>query len=77
MTNPGREVLPASLGAHPGFVWPLADGLDKAAHVLEFGEPEPAPVRRLIDGLLRDARSRRRSSDRRLRLIPRCSPPMP
>src|SRR5215469_10088859 len=21
VTNPGREVLPASLGAHPGFVW--------------------------------------------------------
>jgi galactose mutarotase-like enzyme len=53
VTNPGREVLPASVGAHPGFVWPLVEGLDKTAHVLEFAEPEPAPVRRLDGGLLK------------------------
>jgi galactose mutarotase-like enzyme len=53
VTNPGREVLPASLGAHPGFAWPLTEGLEKAAHVLEFAEPETAPVRRLTNGLLR------------------------
>jgi galactose mutarotase-like enzyme len=52
VTNPGREVLPASLGAHPGFAWPLTEGVEKAAHVLEFAEPETAPVRRLADGLL-------------------------
>jgi galactose mutarotase-like enzyme len=55
LTNPGRGVLPASLGAHPGFAWPLAEGVEKAAHVLEFAEPEPAPVQRLTEGLLRDA----------------------
>ena len=55
LTNPGRGVLPASLGAHPGFAWPLTEGVEKAAHVLEFAEPEPAPVRRLTEGLLRDA----------------------
>jgi galactose mutarotase-like enzyme len=55
VTNPGREVLPASLGAHPGFAWPLAEGVEKAAHVLEFAEPEAGPVRRLADGLLREA----------------------
>jgi galactose mutarotase-like enzyme len=53
LTNPGRGVLPASLGAHPGFAWPLVDGVDKTAHLLEFAEPETAPVRRLADGLLR------------------------
>jgi galactose mutarotase-like enzyme len=53
VANPGREVLPASLGAHPGFVWPLVEGLDKAAHVLEFAEPETAPVHRLDGGLLK------------------------
>jgi galactose mutarotase-like enzyme len=53
VTNPGREMLPASLGAHPAFVWPLVEGTDKTAHVLEFAEPETAPVRRLVDGLLR------------------------
>jgi galactose mutarotase-like enzyme len=52
VVNSGREVLPASLGAHPGFVWPLAEGIDKTAHLLEFAEPEPSPVRRLTEGLL-------------------------
>jgi galactose mutarotase-like enzyme len=50
--NTGRETLPASVGAHPAFRWPLRDGIDKAAHVLEFDRPEPAPIRRLTDGLL-------------------------
>lgn len=53
VTNTGREVLPASAGAHPGFVWPLTEGASKTAHVLEFEHPEPAPVRRLEGGLLR------------------------
>jgi galactose mutarotase-like enzyme len=53
VVNPGREVLPASVGAHPAFIWPLVEGLDKAAHVLEFAEPETAPVRRLDGGLLK------------------------
>ena len=46
VTNPGREVLPASLGAHPAFAWPLTEGTDKTAHVLEFAEPVIASVRR-------------------------------
>jgi galactose mutarotase-like enzyme len=50
--NTGREVLPASVGAHPAFRWPLAEGIEKAAHVLEFDRPEPAPIRRLANGLL-------------------------
>jgi len=53
IANPGREVLPASVGAHPGFVWPLADGVAKTAHVLEFARTESAPVGRLEGGLLR------------------------
>ena len=52
VANPGRDILPASVGAHPGFVWPLVEGLEKSAHVLEFAEPETAPVRRLAGGLL-------------------------
>ena len=51
--NPGRAVLPASVGAHPGFVWPLSEDADKSAHVLEFEQPEPAPIRRLEGGLLK------------------------
>jgi galactose mutarotase-like enzyme len=52
VTNTGAETLPASMGAHPAFRWPLADGLARTAHVLTFSHPEPAPVRRLRGGLL-------------------------
>jgi galactose mutarotase-like enzyme len=50
--NTGRETLPASVGAHPGFRWPVREEIDKTAHVLEFDQPEPAPIRRLTGGLL-------------------------
>ena len=50
--NTGRETLPASVGAHPAFAWPLAEGVEKEAHRLEFDAPEPAPIRRLREGLL-------------------------
>ncbi len=52
LDNPAGTMLHASFGAHPAFRWPLRDGVAKAAHVLEFALPEPAPVRRLKDGLL-------------------------
>ncbi len=53
LVNTGTERLPASLGAHPAFRWPLADGVAKPAHRLVFAEPEPAPTRRVEGGLLR------------------------
>lgn len=53
VANPGRKVLPASVGAHPAFIWPLMEGVEKSAHSLEFAEAEPEPVRRLDGGLLR------------------------
>jgi galactose mutarotase-like enzyme len=52
ITNPGEEVLPASIGAHPAFNWPLLPGLPKEAYRLTFAEAEPEPIRRLRDGLL-------------------------
>jgi galactose mutarotase-like enzyme len=52
VTNSGRETLPASVGAHPAFVWPLTTELDKSSHVLEFEEDEAAPIRQLAGGLL-------------------------
>jgi galactose mutarotase-like enzyme len=52
ITNPGEEVLPASIGAHPAFNWPLLPGLPKEAYRLTFAEAEPEPIRRLKDGLL-------------------------
>jgi galactose mutarotase-like enzyme len=50
--NTGDVPLPASMGAHPAFRWPLADGVSKSLHTLTFSSPEPAPVRRLSGGLL-------------------------
>ena len=51
--NPSRNPLPASLGAHPAFIWPLAEGIAKSSHTMEFAQPEMGPVRRLDQGLLR------------------------
>jgi galactose mutarotase-like enzyme len=55
VTNTGDEMLPASIGAHPAFNWPLLSGLGKEAYRLTFSSEEPEPVRRLNDGLLRTA----------------------
>lgn len=52
VSNPGRERLPCALGAHPAFAWPLAAGIEKTAHLLEFPDAEPAPIRRVVNGLL-------------------------
>ncbi|WP_428394050.1 aldose 1-epimerase family protein [Lichenicoccus sp.] len=53
VSNPSTTLLPASLGAHPAFLWPLTAGLPRQAHAIIFEQPEPAPVRRVEDGLLR------------------------
>lgn len=51
--NRGNEDMPASVGYHPGFRWPLPYGQPRAAHFIEFDANEPAPVRRIgADGLL-------------------------
>jgi galactose mutarotase-like enzyme len=55
VVNTGREELPASVGAHPAFVWPLAEGVAKPAHVLAFEQPETGPIRQLEGGLLLQA----------------------
>jgi galactose mutarotase-like enzyme len=53
IANPGDKVLPASFGAHPAFNWPLTPGQPKESYRLVFPQPEPAPIRRLSGGLLR------------------------
>jgi galactose mutarotase-like enzyme len=53
ISNPGVEMLPASLGGHPAFNWPLLPGLAKDSYRLSFPHDEPAPIHRLKDGLLR------------------------
>lgn len=51
--NPARDtVLPANLGFHPAFVWPLVPGAGKTAHAVVFEHEEPAPIQSLTeDGL--------------------------
>lgn len=53
IANPGDDVLPCSIGAHPALRWPLLPGLPKDDYRLTFSHDEPAPIRRLSkDGLL-------------------------
>ena len=47
--NRGDHDMPASLGYHPAFAWPLPYGQDRAAHFIEFEVDEPAPIR-VLDG---------------------------
>lgn len=47
--NRGSSDMPASLGYHPAFLWPLPYGEDRAAHFIEFETDEPAPIR-CLDG---------------------------
>jgi galactose mutarotase-like enzyme len=54
IANTGEETLPASIGAHPAFNWPLVEGVPKESYRLTFSDPELAPIRRLKDGLLRE-----------------------
>jgi galactose mutarotase-like enzyme len=51
--NKGEADMPASVGYHPGFRWPLPYGQPRASHFIEFELDEPEPVRRIgTDGLL-------------------------
>jgi galactose mutarotase-like enzyme len=54
IANTGDEVMPASIGAHPAFNWPLLPELTKEDYRLTFSDEETAPIRRLKDGLIRE-----------------------
>jgi len=67
--NNGREEMPASIGYHPGFRWPLPYGQPREGHYIEFAENEPAPIRRLdADGLVAPELHPTPVFDRRLKL---------
>lgn len=55
IANTGEETLPASLGGHPAFNWPLQPEVAKERYALTFANAEPSPVRRLDGGMLRAA----------------------
>ena len=50
--NPNKETLPASIGAHPAFNWPLKSNSDKNKHYIHFEKDETNKIRRLENGLL-------------------------
>jgi galactose mutarotase-like enzyme len=52
VTNTGESVLPASMGAHPAFRWPLAPGVAKAEYALTFDAAETGTLPALAGGLL-------------------------
>ena len=52
LANPGDRDLPAQVGFHPAFRWPLLAGTEKEAHRLRFEAAEPGPLRRLRADLL-------------------------
>ena len=67
--NTGSEILPASLGFHPGLCWPLPYGAARGAHFIEFEADEPAPIRRIdAAGLLKSERLPTPVATRRLML---------
>lgn len=42
--------LPASIGFHPAFAWPLPYGADRAAHRVVFAQDEGATIRQIVPG---------------------------
>jgi galactose mutarotase-like enzyme len=68
VTNTGDEVLPASMGAHPAFRWPLLPGTPKESYALMFDAEETEPMRGVVGGLLTEADRPSPIADRRLAL---------
>lgn len=64
VANEGDRPMPASFGFHPAFRWPLQPGLSRERHEVRFEKPEPAPLRRLDNGLLGDTISSPVQGDR-------------
>ncbi|WP_066821386.1 aldose 1-epimerase family protein [Sphingomonas mali] len=51
VSNPGAAPLPASLGFHPAFAWPLPYGRSRDEHRIIFAADEPGTIVELADGL--------------------------
>jgi galactose mutarotase-like enzyme len=67
--NAGDADMPASVGYHPGFRWPLPYGKPRSSHLIEFANDEPAPIRRLdADGFVTPERHPTPVVQRRLAL---------
>jgi galactose mutarotase-like enzyme len=51
ISNPGSAPLPASLGFHPAFAWPLPYDRPRADHRITFAADEPGDIVELDNGL--------------------------
>lgn len=51
IANPGPAVLPASLGFHPAFAWPLPYGAARGDHRIVFAADEAGEIEELAGGL--------------------------
>lgn len=51
ISNPGGAPLPASLGFHPAFAWPLPYGRPRDEHRIAFAVEEPGDIVALAGGL--------------------------
>ncbi|OYU48720.1 MAG: aldose epimerase [Rhizobiales bacterium PAR1] len=67
--NPGQEVLPCGVGAHPAFRWPLVEGVPQESHRLDFEKDESIETYLIEDGLL-GAKTPSPIKNRRLALSP-------
>jgi galactose mutarotase-like enzyme len=56
IANPGEDTLVFGIGAHPGFRWPLVDGVAKDDHIIEFAADEAGEALSVTGGLLGDAK---------------------
>ncbi len=52
VSNPAETTLICGAGAHPAFLWPLAEVVAKEAHRLGFPRAEPGPGLSVASGLL-------------------------
>ena len=68
--NTGNVTLPAALGAHPAFIWPILPDVAKEEHELRFARDETAPIHGVAGGLLTDATHPSPVIDRVLALTP-------
>ncbi|WP_131194234.1 aldose 1-epimerase family protein [Lichenihabitans psoromatis] len=50
--NLGAGVMPAAMGFHPAFRWPLPYGADRADHAIVFERDEPHAISGVVGGLL-------------------------
>ncbi|RFC65429.1 aldose 1-epimerase family protein [Fulvimarina endophytica] len=56
VTNPGETMLACGIGAHPGFQWPLVEGIEKTRHRILFERQETGHALGVVGGLLGDPR---------------------